>query len=285
MNRLEKVLCIAQMHTPQEFCFPREHRAHGPAVSDVMRTFSEDGREMARFVLIHGAFHGAWCWRKTVTKLEKCGHQAQAIDLPGQGDDATPLSKVTLESMADRIVTALERSSDRAVLVGHSFGGMAISAAAEKASERLKALIYVCAFLPREGESQRAIAGRNPEATLQKSLIVSDDGISATVMPDRVHDLFYHDCSPADASDAISRLRPQVLAPLSTPVHLTAERFGGVPRAYVECTEDHALAVELQRDMIGKSPPVAIRMLPSGHSPFLSMPDRLAQALIELAPT
>jgi pimeloyl-ACP methyl ester carboxylesterase len=240
---------------------------------------------MAEFLLIHGAFHGAWCWRKTAAELEKRGHQAQAIDLPGQGDDTTPLSKVTLESMADRIVTALKRSSGRAVLVGHSFGGMAISAAAEKASERPEALIYICAFLPREDDSQRAIAGRNPEATLQKSLIVSDDGVSATVRPDRVRDLFYHDCFPADASDAISRLRPQVLAPLSTPVHLTAGRLGCVHPAYVECTEDHALAVELQRDMIGKSPPLRMRVLPSGHSPFISMPDRLAQALIELAPT
>src|SRR5262245_27302156 len=86
-------------------------------------------QEMARFVLVHGAFHGAWCWRKTVAELEKRGHQAQAIDLPGQGDDTTPLSKVTLESMADHIVATLDGLPGRAVLVGHSAGGMAISAA------------------------------------------------------------------------------------------------------------------------------------------------------------
>jgi pimeloyl-ACP methyl ester carboxylesterase len=240
---------------------------------------------MARFVLIHGAFHGAWCWRQTVAELEKHGHQAQAIDLPGQGDDTTPLSKVTLESMADCIVTALERSSGRAVLVGHSLGGMAISAAAEKVPERVEALIYVCAFLPREGESLLAIEGRNPKVAVPKSLIVADDGVSGTIMPDRVHNLFYHDCSPADASDSAARLRPQALTPLSTPIHLTTGRFGRVPRAYIECTEDRALVVEMQRDMISKSPPVTVRALPSGHSPFLSMPDRLAQALIELVPT
>ena len=93
---------------------------------------------MARFVLVHGAFHGAWCWRKTVAELEKRGHQAQAIDLPGQGDDATPLPNVTLDSMAGRIVATLERSPGRAVLVGHSFGGMAISAAAERLRNALK---------------------------------------------------------------------------------------------------------------------------------------------------
>src|SRR5262245_45934550 len=240
---------------------------------------------MAQFVLVHGAFHGAWCWRKTVKELEKRGHQAQVIDLPGQGDDTTPLCDVTLESMADRIVTALEHSMGRAVLVGHSLGGMAISAAAEKASERVEALIYVCAFLPRNGESLLAIEGRNPKVAVPKSLSVSDDGVSGTIMPDRVHDLFYHDCPLADASNTAARLRPQALAPLSTPIHLTPERFGRVSRGYVECTEDRALVVEMQRDMISKSLPVIVRELPSGHSPFLSMPDRLSEVLIELVPT
>src|SRR5207237_10783783 len=86
-----------------------------------------------------------------------------------------------------------------------------------------------------------------------KSLIVADDGVSGTIMPDRVHNLFYHDCSPADASDSAARLRPQALAPLSTAIHLTTGRFGRVPRAYIECTEDRALVVDMQRDMISKS--------------------------------
>src|SRR5215813_11346731 len=135
---------------------------------------------MARFLLIHGAFHGAWCWRKTVAELEKRGHQAQAIDLPGQGDDTTLLSQVTLESMADRIVETLGGSSGRAVLVGHSAGGMAISAAAEKAPERIEVLIYVCAFLPRNGESLLCIEGRNPKAVVPANTIVADDGVSGS---------------------------------------------------------------------------------------------------------
>src|ERR1700754_4077491 len=163
---------------------------------------------MARFVLVHGAFHGAWCWRKTIAELEKRGHQAQAIDLPGQGDDRTPLSEVTLESMADRIVATLNRLTGRAVLVGHSAGGMAISAAAEKAPERLEALIYVCAFLLGAGESLLAIEGRNSKEVVVKSIIVDDDGVSGTFAPDRIFDVFYHDCSAADVSESSVRLRP-----------------------------------------------------------------------------
>src|SRR5215216_4193676 len=109
------------------------------------------------FLLIHGAFHGAWCWTKTINELQNRGYEAHAIDLPGQGDDQAPNRKVTLEAMADRIVTKLEQLSGAVVLVGHSLGGMAISAAAEKTPERIRILIYVCAFLPRSGESLLAL--------------------------------------------------------------------------------------------------------------------------------
>src|SRR5262245_17618024 len=129
---------------------------------------------MAQFLLVHGGFHGAWCWRNTVAALEKRGHRAKAIDLPGQGDDTTPLSQVTLDSMADRIVATVN-SFGRTVLVGHSAGGMAISAAAEKAPELLEMLIYVCGFLPRDGESIASMESRNPEAVVPQSTIVADD--------------------------------------------------------------------------------------------------------------
>ena len=106
--------------------------------------------------------------------------------------------------------------------------------------------------------------------------------ISGTIMADKVHEIFYHDCSEADIADAKARLRPQALAALKTKVHITPVRFGRIPRVYIECTEDRALSIDMQRDMIAKSPPVDVRSLPSSHSPFLSMPDRLADAPADL---
>jgi pimeloyl-ACP methyl ester carboxylesterase len=238
---------------------------------------------MSQFLLIHGAWHGAWCWRNTVRELEKRGRKALAIDLPGQGDDQTPLAAVTLDVMADRIVAALRELSTPVVLVGHSLGGMVISAAAEKAPEQIDRLLYLCAFLPRNGESVLSLEQRNPKVAVLKNLIVADDHVSGTIMPDRVRDLFYHDCRDLDVTHAAARLRPQALGPLSTAVHLTAERFGRIPRGYIECTDDRALSIELQRDMISKSQPVEVCTLSAGHSPFLSIPDGLAAALIELS--
>lgn len=237
---------------------------------------------MSHFLLVHGAFHGAWCWHKTIPELEKRGHRVTAIDLPGQGQDRTPLQQVTLETMVERIASALSGLLEPAVLVGHSLGGMPISATAEKVPERVKTLVYLTAFLPRDGESLLAIEDRNPKVVVPKCIIFDADHVGGSIMPDKVREIFYHDCSEADLAFAGARLRPQALAALKTPVHLTEERFGSVPRVYVECTDDRALCIEIQRDMIEKSPPVDVRGLPASHSPFFSMPDRLADALADL---
>ncbi len=240
---------------------------------------------MSQFLLIHGAFHGAWCWEKTVAELEKRGHQAKAIDLPGQGRDQTPLKDVTLDAMAKRIVEALAAFPAPAVLVGHSMGGIAISVAGETApypNERIKTLVYLSAFLPRDGETLLDIEKRNPNPVVPKSMIFDSDHVSGTIMPDKVKEIFYHDCTDADVAFAKARLRPQALTPLTTPVHVTAKHFGRIPRVFIECTDDRALSLDIQRDMIAKSPPVDVRRLHSSHSPFLSMPDRLAAVLSDL---
>ncbi len=237
---------------------------------------------MSQFLLIHGAFHGAWCWDKTVAELEKLGHRAKAIDLPGQGQDQTPLAQVSLDAMVDRIIETLKSFSEPAVLVGHSLGGIPISVAGEKAPDRVKTLVYLSAFLPRDGETLIDIENRNPKQVVPKSMIFDAERVSGAIMLDKVREIFYHDCSDADVAFAIGRLRPQAVAALFTPVHLTTERFGRIPRVYIECTDDRALSTEIQRDMIAKSPPVDVRHLHASHSPFLSMPDKLAMVMSDL---
>ncbi len=234
---------------------------------------------MTSFVLVHGAWHGAWCWERTIAALEALGHQAVAVDLPGHGADPTPRETVTLDAYAASVETAVRRQEGRSVLVGHSMGGMAISAAAERCADRLEGLVYVAAFLPRDGESLMSIEGRNPKPAVPPALIVEEGAPTATLDPEQIPGLFYHDCSDADVAWAMERLTPQPLAPFGAPVSLTAGRFGAVPRSYIACTDDRAICIELQRDMIAASPCARVEELPASHSPFLSMPDRLAAVL------
>jgi pimeloyl-ACP methyl ester carboxylesterase len=97
---------------------------------------------LARFLLVHGSWHGAWCWRDVLPLLRDAGHEAEAMDLPGHGEDRTPASEVTLDAYADAVVSALRPGT---VLVGHSMGGYAITAAAERAAKRISKLIDVAA--------------------------------------------------------------------------------------------------------------------------------------------
>ena len=116
---------------------------------------------MAIYLLIHGAWHGGWCWRKVAPLLESKGHRGIAPDLPGHGQDRTPLASVTLESYARRICEIARQQTEAVILAGHSMGGVAITQAGEYCAEKIQALVYVCAFLPRNGDSLETWASRN----------------------------------------------------------------------------------------------------------------------------
>lgn len=238
---------------------------------------------MTTFVLVHGAWHGAWCWKKVVPELEALGHKAVTPDLPGLGDDMTPAESVTLDDYIARIVDALDAQKGKVILLGHSMGGMAVTGAAEQRPGKIEWLVYLAAFLPRDGECLLALEERNPDPRVPPNVIPSENKDILTLKDDMIMTLFYHDCAQADAAWAKARLRQQSAKPLSMPVHITRKNFGSVRRAYIECTDDRAIGIGFQRDMIRASPCSQVISLACGHSPFFSMPGQLARALSGLA--
>jgi pimeloyl-ACP methyl ester carboxylesterase len=124
---------------------------------------------MWTYVLIHGAWHGGWCWRKVVPLLEAKGHRALAPDLPGHGNDGTPAASVTLKSYADRICEIARAEPEQVILVGHSMGGIAITQAAENCPKKIGALVYLCAFLPRNCNRLMTWASQDRESMVNPS--------------------------------------------------------------------------------------------------------------------
>lgn len=238
---------------------------------------------MATFILVHGAWHGAWCWRHIVPLLRARGHAVLAPDLPGHGDDTAPPALQTLDSYAQRIEAAVGECDGQVVLVGHSLGGLVISAVAETLPERVRQLAYVTAFLPRDGDSLVRICSVDPGNPLSTASLRTPDGKAVTVDPERLRELFYADCPNEDFALARTRLGPEPIATMFQTVRVTPERFGRLPRAYIHCSRDVALPLFVQERMVAASPCATVLTLPTGHSPFFAAPERLAAMLDSLA--
>jgi len=237
---------------------------------------------MSTYVMIHGAWHGGWCWEKVVPLLQKQGHTAVAPDLPAHGKDKTPIAEVSLQSYADRVCDVLDAQPEPAILVGHSMGGMVITQAAEYRPDRIRTLVYLCAFLPRNGESLLQLAQPHPVSLVLQNLVPADDQQSATVRDEALKDTFYGDCPDDDVARAKSLLVPQAMAPMATPVSTTEANFGRVPRVYIECLQDRAIPPALQKAMYTASPCQKVLSMDTSHSPFFSAPGRLVEHLASL---
>lgn len=235
---------------------------------------------MAEFVLVHGAWHGAWCWDELIPELEARGHRAQAIDLPGMGRDETPVEGVTLEACAARVADAVRAASGKVWLVGHSMGGASISQAAEEVPDRLEGLVFLTAGLPLDGKSFFEAIGGDPDNQVAQNMLHDPVTNSGSVPPEHLKGAFYNLCSDAQVARARTLLRQwQPLAAASTPIRITPANYGRVPRYYIECLQDQALTIGVQRRMHQAAGVKAVATLDSDHSPFFSMPASLANAL------
>jgi len=240
---------------------------------------------MARFVLVHGAFSGAWIWEPLEKLLAADGHECLAVDLPGLGDDQTPPAEVTLDACADRVCNALAASPERAIPVGHSMGGIVATQAAARAPGRIAALVYVSAFLPKDGQSLLELT-ELPEGAgdqVQANIVVTEDPPVAVMPAAASKAALYACCTDAVAEWAIARQRPQPLAPMGTPVSIPKGELDAVASFYVQCTRDRAIPPPLQRRMIAENDCAGVFELDTDHTPHLSKTNELARVLGEIA--
>ncbi|UWZ82259.1 alpha/beta fold hydrolase [Occallatibacter riparius] len=236
---------------------------------------------MATFVLIHGAWHGGWCWRKVVPLLESRGHTVVAPDLPSHGDDPASPVTVTLASYAERICEVVAAQKEPVILLAHSMAGVVITQAAEICAERVRALVYLTAFLPRNGESLMTWSEQDPGSLLNGNIVRAMDG-AVNFRPEAAHAAFYANCTAEDEAFAVSRLMPQGVGPFADTVTTTPERWGGIPRYYIECVRDRAINLPLQQAMHSASPCRKVFSIDTDHSPFFSAPEELVRILLEI---
>jgi pimeloyl-ACP methyl ester carboxylesterase len=229
------------------------------------------GTQTSTVVLVHGAWHGAWCWDMVARRLDAAGVPGVAVDNPSV---ARP--PATMHDDADNVRRVLDEIDGPVVLLGHSYGGSVITDAGTH--DAVRQLVYLTAFALDKGESpaENELTGGEGSA-LDGALQFDDDMV--TVDPDLVVGAFYHDCPHDVAREAVERLRPQSTASLFAAPRAVAWRER--PSTFVVCTEDRALPPALQRSCAARVGNIV--EMPTSHSPFLSRPELVADLLIKLA--
>jgi pimeloyl-ACP methyl ester carboxylesterase len=235
---------------------------------------------MASLILIHGSFHGPWCWSRITRQLTDSGHHVILADL------AQANGKQDLHSYANHVAALIDAAPDPVVLIGHSMGGLVASQAAELRAGRVASIIYIAGLLLRDGETLNSFitahAALGVRDLVLEAMQLSADGAIATFPQSEAARVFYNGCSEADATWAAGQLSPQPTAVYATPLSLTETGFGRIPRCYVRAARDRAVVPAYQDAMTQRLPCNDVVTLDSDHSPFLSMPEALVEALLTL---
>jgi pimeloyl-ACP methyl ester carboxylesterase len=263
---------------------------------------------MATFVFLHGSFHAAWNWHRVIPLLDRAGHQSIALDLPGHGLDTTPISRVTLASCVDAVLHRIDQVQEPVILVAHSRNGIVISQAAEQRPEKIQGLVYLAAYLVPDGKSMMEYAVHDAQSLVLQNVVSRLDRkylpllirvfgrewtqrLASRLLPDslQIHRLrrsayreaLYHDCGDDIISLAEVLLEAEPNWSGFSRLHLSPQRYGRTPKVYIECLQDRAVTLPLQRRMVAETPCDRVFSLDSGHSPFFSQPGKLAGVLEE----
>jgi pimeloyl-ACP methyl ester carboxylesterase len=294
----------------------------GLAMSDVANAAKEEAKPT--FVFVHGAWHGGWCWAEVVGLLAEQGYDGVTLDLPGHGlgakfpiaytvvpqnterlgTEVSPLAAVTLNNYRDYVLMTINglvrNGCGPVILVGHSLGGVTLNAVAEAQPALIRRLIYLTAFVPvAKPTVLDYLSQPNFVASQLPPLFLGDPTPlgAARINPNsgdpsyvaNVKSALYHDVKDSVTAATLNMLTPdEPLHGLSDPVIVTPGHWGSVSRSFIRCTNDRAIPLAGQDQMIAEGDkltprnPFMLKTLDSSHSAFLSQPDELVRVLLEM---
>ncbi|MBQ1765767.1 MAG: alpha/beta hydrolase [Aquincola sp.] len=229
------------------------------------------------YVLVHGAWHGAWCWRRVLPGLWAAGHRAFAVSLTGVGERAHLLRPdIRLQTHADDVCAVIEAEElQGAVLVGHSYGGLVITAVADRLADRLSHLVYLDAVVPEPGESWSSGHTRETQAARRAAIAAT-----GTIPP---ADPAAFGLQGEDAAWVARRQTPQPGGVYDDPLHFDAQRSNRLPRTFIDCTSPALPTIDLMRRRVRAAPGWQVVEIATGHDPMVSAPDELLAALLAVA--
>lgn len=244
---------------------------------------------MANFLLVHGAWHGGWCWRRVVDALHAQGHRAHAVTLTGLGERAHLMSSlITLETHITDVTGLIEAEElDDVVLAVHSYAGMLGTAVADRMPQRLRHLVYVDAVVPRPGESWSSThASVTREARLAAAKNSPDYSFPA---PDPA----VFGLEAADHAWVQRRQTPHPGHTYQAPLHFDPARVASVPRTFIDCVKPRLGTIDSIRPRVRDANfwdgawvgggGIRVTELATGHDPMVSAPEDLTRLLVACA--
>lgn len=234
---------------------------------------------LSTFVLVHGGGHGGWCWGPVATRLRAAGHAVYAPTLTGLGERRHLISAgITLDTHIEDVVSLLFHDDlENVILVGHSYGGMVITGAADRSAERVSRLVYLDAAIPADGE---ALVDSSPGLEqFNDSKVV--DGVALGLWPETMIGPLYGLTDPQLAAWALPRLAPHPWATFETKLHFTqSDKLRQIPRAIINCSA--SLANRTPETRPRWSDGDFIREVDTGHDLMLTEPELVSQWLMEI---
>ena len=231
---------------------------------------------MSDFVLVHGAWHGAWCWRRVLPGLWAAGHRAFAVTLSGVGERAHQLTAgITLDTHIEDVCRVIEAEElTDAILVGHSYAGMVITGVADRLHDRLSQLVYLDAVVPLPGE---AWSSRHPAATqAERRELIRHTG-SLPPAPPSAFGLV-----DDDAAWVARRQTPHPGGVYDSVLQFDAGRWASLPRHFIDCTEPALATIAASRQRVREQPGWQVQEIATGHDAMISAPRSVLGILLTM---
>jgi pimeloyl-ACP methyl ester carboxylesterase len=235
---------------------------------------------MNNYLLLHGSWHGAWCWFKVAPLLQKHG-TVVVPNLPGRGRDPAWPHFVTLKRLV-RSTAAHLTPNHPTTVVAHSRYGILATALAEAFPGLIRRVIYLASFMLPHGQRVADHFSKDSDSMIRPFVRVNRVGAWDSLSPEIYREGLYADCSEDDVALASSLLCREPSLPALARVRTTPERFGRVATAYIRLTQDRAVSPALQDRLIEASNPQRVESIEASHSAYFSCPERLANTILQL---
>lgn len=233
---------------------------------------------MSTYLLLHGAWHGAWCWEAVTPLLQQAGHTVIAPDLPGHGSDPTVRTHITQETYIQSLTPLLAESKEPVIVVGHSVAGCLISQLGEYMGDKIKKLVYVAAFIPSLGESVVSLLAQQKPTSFSTAMRMVPEENAVYFPFAALRRFAYQQIPQAHFEEIQSRFCVEPLAPWHSPLTRISGDYEKLPKTVITCRYDRVLPLATQKSFAQKLQG-PIYELASDHSPFYSDPQGLAALL------